>query len=657
MQFVLTRVSIFLVVASASLHAADNFGVAVRSAIRRINPSVVRIQIIGLPDRAGSVVSRTTTGVIVSERGEIVSSSFGFGGQIAALFVEDSRGKRHAAEIVAQDHVRKLVLLSSDARGIPAPQWSEVPPQVGAWSIAAGRFYPTELPSAALGVVSAVGRIHGMAIQTDAKVSPVNYGGPLIGMDGRAFGVLVPLAPGNESIGVSAGVEWYDSGIGFAIPVSGIQETVAILRTGKDRYRGLLGIQMNTDNPLSESLLIAAVTADSPAARAGMRPGDTVLAANGNTMSRVGILESVLKRSVAGDTVDFTIKRGEEQIEVSPTLVKSLPVPQPGWLGIVPIGTVGQAEEEEEETKADDATGVLSRIIANSPAARAGIPTTTIITKVNDIAITSTGQLLKMCRQIETDSTWTLECVAETAPNEPRTFQLTATKLSSHTRSNLSENIPVIRDTQLGSSSDVAWQTSSTNLNDDTYLWMLAPVTKQVEAELGVVILLQDEPPVSDSLQRSWKDVCSRNNLVLAVVSRDNGLPVSQPQVLARVMSVAAKSGALDRDRVVLVSESLHAEFVAQAVSNPRIGPLRLAVFVGCRPVIDSGSTDSIRQKRPSLLFMPTDSDAEDAALLSTSVAALRSAGADVSITDHGLNNTAAPADTISNWLWTQKIH
>src|SRR5256885_2038084 len=71
-------------------------------------------------------------------------------------------------------------------------------------------------PSVSVGIVSALGRMYGKAVQTDAKVSPVNYGGPLVGIDGRVQGVLVPASPRGDSD--AAGVEWYDSGIGFAIP-------------------------------------------------------------------------------------------------------------------------------------------------------------------------------------------------------------------------------------------------------------------------------------------------------------------------------------------------------------------------------------------------------------------------------------------------------
>src|SRR5439155_23501610 len=103
---------------------------------------------------------------------------------------------------------------------------------VGQWAIAVGRTYEGDRPNLSLGIVSAVGRIWGKAIQTDAKISPSNYGGPLVDISGRVTGVLVPLVPeGNNEI---AGVEWYDSGIGFAVPLAHIMNVLPRLKEGHD---------------------------------------------------------------------------------------------------------------------------------------------------------------------------------------------------------------------------------------------------------------------------------------------------------------------------------------------------------------------------------------------------------------------------------------
>ena len=71
-----------------------------------------------------------------------------------------------------------------------------------------------------VGIVSAAGRMFGKVIQTDADVSLANYGGPLVDIRGRVLGVIVPMAPQGAS--EVAGVEWYDSGIGFAVPLAGL---------------------------------------------------------------------------------------------------------------------------------------------------------------------------------------------------------------------------------------------------------------------------------------------------------------------------------------------------------------------------------------------------------------------------------------------------
>ena len=66
---------------------------------------------------------------------------------------------------------------------------------VGQWAIAVGRTYEQPEPNLSVGVISATNRIWSKAIQTDAKISPSNYGGPLIDIHGRVLGVLVPLSP------------------------------------------------------------------------------------------------------------------------------------------------------------------------------------------------------------------------------------------------------------------------------------------------------------------------------------------------------------------------------------------------------------------------------------------------------------------------------
>ena len=191
----------------------------------RIAPAVVHIETIGGLERTGHVLFGTgpTTGLIVDPDGYIISSAFNFFNKPASILVRLPDGSRKAARLLATDHSRMLALLKVETpRPLPV---GEVLPQramrIGQWTIAVGRAFDADRPNLAVGILSATNRVWGKAIQTDAAVSPNNYGGPLIDLEGRVMGVLVPLSPQAET--EVAGVDWYDSGIGFAVPAEQVR--------------------------------------------------------------------------------------------------------------------------------------------------------------------------------------------------------------------------------------------------------------------------------------------------------------------------------------------------------------------------------------------------------------------------------------------------
>src|SRR5438067_6584986 len=130
-----------------------------------------------------------------------------------------------------------LTLWKVDRKNLPVPVM--VPKKelkVGQWAIALGRTLDLKQkkdtpPSISIGIVSALNRIWGKALQTDAKVSPVNYGGPLVDIQGRVQGILIPASQRKE--GETAGFEWYDSGIGFAVPMEDVLAMLPRLKEGK----------------------------------------------------------------------------------------------------------------------------------------------------------------------------------------------------------------------------------------------------------------------------------------------------------------------------------------------------------------------------------------------------------------------------------------
>src|SRR4051812_174105 len=136
---------------------------AIRAAVERVAPSVVKIETIGGLERVGKVLISTgpTTGLVVDESGYILSSAFNFVQKPSSILVTLPSGARAAAQIVARDNSRMLVLLKVNTSEkltppIAAPK-NEM--TVGEWAIAVGRTYDQPLPNVSVGVLSATGRI------------------------------------------------------------------------------------------------------------------------------------------------------------------------------------------------------------------------------------------------------------------------------------------------------------------------------------------------------------------------------------------------------------------------------------------------------------------------------------------------------------------
>jgi len=265
----------------------------------------------------------------IREGSYIISSSFNFANKPTAITVSvPGRSDRFVAKVIAHDHSRMVTLLKIDATDLPMPEF--VPAgefRIGQWAIAVGRALDANTehePSISVGVISALGRIWSKMVQTDAKISPVNYGGPLVGIDGRVIGVLVPASPGAE--GEAAGFEWYDSGIGFAVPLEHIQSMLPRLKTGKDLRRGLLGVTPKGSDQYSVAPAIATVTPESTAAKAGVRAGDVILAINDNSVVSMAQALHILGPLYEGDRVSLKVKRGPIELDFKDFFVSNFSI-------------------------------------------------------------------------------------------------------------------------------------------------------------------------------------------------------------------------------------------------------------------------------------------------------------------------------------------
>jgi serine protease Do len=381
---------------------------ALRAAADSVADSVVQIRTIGGLDSLGGALSADgpTTGLVISPDGYIVSSAFNFVQQPSSIIVTFASGKQAPAELVATDHSRMLVLLKvSGANDLPVPTLApaaEIRP--GHWAIAVGRTFRADRTNVSVGIVSAVGRMFGKVLQTDAAVSMANYGGPLVDIRGRVLGVIVPIAPQGAS--EVAGVEWYDSGIGFAVPLASIAERLDRMKKGEDQRPGMLGIGMPPKNPHVAPARLAAVRPDSPAGKAGLKKGDHIVEVDGQPIRTQTDLRFALGPRYGGENVRLVAKRGDERLERTITLVGELPAFRHAYLGILPMrpsraDSTTDTETEKVDDEIGSETGIVVRMVCDgSPAAEAGVRAGDRLVRINDTDVESIDDALEAMNNV-----------------------------------------------------------------------------------------------------------------------------------------------------------------------------------------------------------------------------------------------------------------
>jgi serine protease Do len=342
----------------------DQYEKAVKAAARKVGPSIVQIQTQGGSDMVvtspkGPVFRKAlgpTTGVIVDADGYIISSAFNFSNNPATIIVSvPGTSEPMLAKKIATDKSRMLTLIKVEKTGLPVP--AIVPNtelKVGQSAIALGRTLDLTLhsgpplapegkkdadhpPSISYGIISALSRVWGKAIQTDAKVSPINYGGPLVDITGRVQGILIPASPTGDD--VTAGFEWYDSGIGFAIPMEDVMALVPRLKKGKDLQKAVLGVQMKGKDQFGAVPEVAAIAPGSAAEKAGLKAGDIITEIDGHRVVNQAQILHRLGPKYVGDSISLKVRRGKDEIALEKLNLFALVAQayQHPFLGILPM--------------------------------------------------------------------------------------------------------------------------------------------------------------------------------------------------------------------------------------------------------------------------------------------------------------------------------
>ena len=479
---------------------------AIREAVALVDPSLVRIETVGGLDQAKNVLFGTgpTSGVVVSADGYIISSSFNFASKPASILVTLPDERRFPAKLIAHDKQRMLTLLKIEAENlIPAVAAPRDGIKVGAWAIALGRTYDLATPNVSLGIVSAVNRIWGKAIQTDAKISPVNYGGPLVDIQGRVMGINVPLSP--QASGELAGVEWYDGGIGFAVPLEDVYAVLDRLKEGKDLLPGLMGITFKPAPLGSEDeTIIDWVRFGSPAASAGMKAGDRLVELEGQPVARLSEVKHVLGRKYAGDEVAVVVERDKERQSLQVTLAGELPPYECGFLGILP----------QRQLLDPNQNGVPVRtVFAESPAEKAGLEPHDRILKANDAVVATARELSDIVSRLRPDDKLQLVWLHEEAE---KSAEITLSSYPDAVPAELpTEVMPNAAETPPADAPKTG-RFTETLPSSNREFWAYVPEKYAPEANYGLVVWIH---PSGDTMEaeiyRSWKILCDRRGLIL----------------------------------------------------------------------------------------------------------------------------------------------
>ncbi len=252
------------------------------------------------------------SGFILSPDGYIITNAHVIK-DATEIVVQLTDRRQMQAEVVGKDATIDIALLKVDAEDLPAVNIGDPGElQVGEWVVAIGSPFGFE-NSVTAGIVSAKGRSlptdnYVNFIQTDVAVNPGNSGGPLFNLDGEVVGINAQIY--SKSGGFM--------GLSFAIPIDVAMDAVDQLKKHGKVRRGWLGVYIQDVSPdLAESFgmekpvgaLVARVVEDSPAAKAGLKAGDVVVAVEGQEIQISGDLPPRIGRLQPGSEATLTVVR------------------------------------------------------------------------------------------------------------------------------------------------------------------------------------------------------------------------------------------------------------------------------------------------------------------------------------------------------------
>ncbi len=354
------------------------------------------------------------SGFIVSADGYVLTNSHVVEGA-DEIIVRTSDRREFVATLVGTDKRSDIALLKVDAEGLPTVHIGSAKDlQVGEWVLAIGSPFGFE-HSATAGIVSAKGRNlptenYVPFIQTDVAINPGNSGGPLFNLDGEVIGV-------NSQIYSRTGGFM---GLSFAIPIDVAMDVVEQLKTKGRVSRGWLGVLIqDVTRDLAptfglkrpEGALVAQVLPDSPAAAAGLQPGDVILSYNGKDVTISSALPPLVGTTPVGEAARLEVMRKGQRINLDVTIAE-LPddeqlagsrgekAPQKtNRLGL----SVANLSADQREKLGIEQGGVVVEEVSEGPAAQAGITPGDIILMLDNQNVDDLEGFNRILEAIEPD--------------------------------------------------------------------------------------------------------------------------------------------------------------------------------------------------------------------------------------------------------------
>jgi serine protease Do len=282
-------------------------------------------QFFRLPPDADFEQTGVGSGFVIEPDGYILTNAHVVDGA-REINVKFSDKRERSAKVIGVDPLSDIALVKVEAKDLPTVQIGRADTlRVGQWVLAIGSPFGFE-QSASQGIISALGRsLPGEAyipfVQTDVPINPGNSGGPLIDLAGRVVGVNSQIYSRNGGY----------QGIAFAIPIDMAMRVAQQLKTDGKVTRGWLGIgiqELNQELAASFKLkdpvgaLIASVEPGSPAAVAGLKPGDVIRRYDGKDIVEAGDLPPQVAATPPGHDAALEIWRNGRSLGVDVTVVR-----------------------------------------------------------------------------------------------------------------------------------------------------------------------------------------------------------------------------------------------------------------------------------------------------------------------------------------------